>query len=845
MGVKAATGEVDMKAMKLAVGAWLLLCGVAVADGGTVALDSVAKWSIVVASDAIPSERYAAEEFQALFRGLTGATLPIEQPAQGKSHHIYIGPGAAAAAGKLGFDTAGMGEEALRIRIAKKAIVIAGGRTRGTLYGVYEFFERYCGVRFLTFDHTYFPEEKGISLPKTDFTFTPQFSFRWSYYKENSDRPDFAVRLRNNTLSSDEKLGGKTRQNLIGHSYASWITPEKYGKAHPEYFALVDGYRKCGGAAGDTQPCVSNPEVIRIVTQCVLDAIAANPDLENIAVSQNDNGAYCRCPECEAINRREGTPAAANLMLVNAVAAEVEKKYPNVKVGTLAYSYSRKPPKTFGPRKNVQIQLCSGECCELHPVNDPACPVNHQFCADLEAWKTVTDNIWVWNYNTDFNYYDLPYPNLRAIGPNVHFFAENHAKGVFMQANGNGNSGEMCDLRNYVMSHCLWDPTQDSWALTEEFCKLHYCEAAPFILEYLRLIHDNAEAKGVHPNCGAAPIELGLDLTVGQKALDLFTKALAAAKTDTVRARVEKASIPAYRTLILTNGRPWKVEGGVCTRDLPDEFKNLVSTYIALCKKYNMSMVSEMLPAKAYFDSPQKMEAMPAVRIENDVWRLTVLPEANGKLVEMFHKPSGRQMLPAITHENILQGAIDEPAQVGFTSNAYTPFQVESKDNRIHLTRTLEDGSTVERWVSLDANHPDLVRFESKLTHHGATPKVYQVRVRPEFEAFASSTSPGTLGVYIKEASWRRINHEGIEKNEAELASLVAAKGGSLAYFNGETKAGICLSYRPEDIKYPQPVWMPQFHQVNLEMYSQQRELKPGENLEMEYQLQFIVAPPK
>ena len=558
-GVATSYRERGLLRLGALAGACALLFGVALAGEATMPLETLNRWSVVLADDAIPSEKYAAEEFQKLFLQLTGTTLPIERPGASTSCHIYIGRGAAAVAGKLGFDGAAMGEEALRIRIGKDAIVVAGGRPRGTLYGVYEFFERFCGVRFLTWDYTYFPEAaKRPPLPEVDFTFTPQLSFRWSYYKENADHPDFAVRLRNNAITAEERLGGKTRQNLISHSYAKWITPEKYGKSHPEYFAFVDGARKCAGAAGDTEPCVSNPDVIRIVTQCVLDEIAANPDVENISVSQNDNGAYCRCEKCEAINEREGSPAAANILLVNAVAEAVEKKYPRVKVGTLVYAYTRKPPKTITPRKNVQIQLCSGECCELHATNDLSCETNRQFREDLQGWKAVSDNIWVWNYNTDFNYYDLPYPNLRAIGPNVRFFAESHAKGVFMQANGNGNAGEMCDLRNYVMSRCLWDPQQDSWALTEEFCKLHYREAGPIVLEYLRMIHDNAQAKGVHPNCGAAPIELGLDLAVAQKALDLFAKAMAAATTDEVRSRVEKASIPAYRTLILTNGRPWK-----------------------------------------------------------------------------------------------------------------------------------------------------------------------------------------------------------------------------------------------------------------------------------------------
>ena len=646
---------------------------------GEFTLEKMKGWSIVVAGDAAASERYAGEEFQSLFRQLTGLDLPIVGQAPAKSKNVFIGPGAAAAAGRAGFDASGMGEESLRIRIRGKNIVIAGGRPRGTLYGVYEFFERYCGVRFLTAEQTHFPGVGQVPpLEDTGFSYTPPFSFRWSYYKENSDRPDFAVRMRVNTVAKDEKLGGSTRQTLIGHSYGRWITTEKYGKTHPEYFAFIDGERKCTLATPATEPCVTNPDVIDLITEGVLADLDANPGMENIAVSQNDNDGYCRCPECEAINQREGTPMGANLALVNAVAERVEKKYPDVKIGTLAYWYTRKAPKTIVPRKNVQIQLCSIECCELHPIDDPSCPKNREFCEDVRAWKAICDNVWVWNYNTNFSYYDLPFPNLSVIGPNLRFFRDNHARGVFMQANGNGNAGEFCDLRNYVLSRSLWDPSLDSEALVEEFCRLHYQEAAPVILEYIEFIRDNAERLHCHPNCGAAPVELGLTPEAAFKAMDLFEKALAAAGSDAVRARVEKASIPAYRTLILVNGFPWKVENGVCKRDLPQEYSGLVPQYIALCEKYGMSMVSEQLPAKDYFDRLSKMEAMPALRIENDTWRLTVLPEQNGKLVEMFHKPSGRCLLPAITRDNILQGALDEVGQMGFVTNAFTVFRGEA-----------------------------------------------------------------------------------------------------------------------------------------------------------------------
>ncbi|MBO3841759.1 MAG: DUF4838 domain-containing protein [Candidatus Brockarchaeota archaeon] len=43
---------------------------------------------------------------------------------------------------------------------------------------------------------------------------------------------------------------------------------------------------------------------------------------------------------------------------VNTIAESIEQDYPSVRVETLAYQYSRKPPKTLRPRRNVVIRLC-------------------------------------------------------------------------------------------------------------------------------------------------------------------------------------------------------------------------------------------------------------------------------------------------------------------------------------------------------------------------------------------------------------------------------------------------------------------------------------------------------
>ena len=114
-------------------------------------------WNIVVAEDAIQSEIYAAEEFQGLYQRAAGVKLPIVRKIDRPDRHVFIGPDKAMRSSPVGFEVDSLGREELRIVVRDRNIAIAGGRPRGTLYGVYTFVEDYLGVRFLTAEHTHVP----------------------------------------------------------------------------------------------------------------------------------------------------------------------------------------------------------------------------------------------------------------------------------------------------------------------------------------------------------------------------------------------------------------------------------------------------------------------------------------------------------------------------------------------------------------------------------------------------------------------------------------------------------------------------------------------------------------
>ncbi len=625
--------------MSFVVAAALVLLSGAGASPEGVDLAALDGWDIVISQEASPSEAYAAEQFQTFFEQAGGGQLPIVTDPERADRHVFIGASGPMAANPAGFSVEGFGDEDLRIVIRDDVIVIAGGRPRGTLYGVHTFLEDYIGVRFLTHDHTHVPSlGPWRVVGPVDRFYHPPLAFRWSFYAETNENPAFAAQNRTNTVATEAKLGEKSGLELINHTFRWMMPSQEHGEKHPEYYALVDGERyldlEKNGMA--TQLCLTNPDVLRIMTEGVLGLFRANPKLKNVSVSQNDNAMYCRCPDCAALDEREGGPTGSLLTFVNAVADDVGKEFPDVLIGTLAYAYTRKPAKTVKPRPNVQIQLCSVECCILHPLDDPDCPLNVEFCQDVAAWAKLSKNVSLWHYNTNFFDYLLPCPNLRVIEPNIRYSVANNAIGVFMQAAYNGLGAEFSDLRNYVTANLLWDPNRSGEALIDEFLQLHYKAAAPPIRRFINLTHDNAARLGLHKVPFAHAIDYGIDQAIAKAGIECFEEALALADDEAVRDRVEKASICAYRAAlepIIAPGPDALANGEMIRFALPYRER-----FAALCKKFGVTMRAEGTPLEDFEADPLPVEAMTGKRVLSmpEQWLFKTDPEDVGAKQEWF-----------------------------------------------------------------------------------------------------------------------------------------------------------------------------------------------------------------
>ncbi|MCC6446789.1 MAG: DUF4838 domain-containing protein [Armatimonadetes bacterium] len=455
----------------------------------TLAKNGKSPYRIVIAQDASAVERQAASELQSFLKQISGAKLPIITDDQrlGK-YEIVLGRNRHLTALKTSVGWRKLGGEGFTLRTVSSRLVIAGGPVRGTLYGVYGFLEDYLGCRWLSSKVSVIPKKAVVAVGAIEDTQVPPMPFREVYYQDAMD-PKYAAR---NKLNGNYSIvrGGKTAQERHRgwgywcHTFAIHVPPDKYFKDHPEYFALVNGKR-----VPDTQLCLTDPEVFRLTVADLKAKMAANPEAAYWSVSQNDTRGNCQCETCKAIDDREGTPMGSMLDFANRVAAE----FPDKIISTLSYQYTRRPPKTMRPAPNVRIMLCSIECNRSRPI--PTDPSSASFRDDVENWSKLSDNVFVWDYVVQFSNLVSPFPNLRVLQPNMKFFIDNNAKGMFAQGN-RERGGEFAELRAYLLAKLMWQPDCDIERAMEDFLKGYYGPAARPIRQYIDLMHDTLEQSG-------------------------------------------------------------------------------------------------------------------------------------------------------------------------------------------------------------------------------------------------------------------------------------------------------------------------------------------------------------
>ncbi len=524
----------------------VIFLGAAPAWAITLAQNGKSEYVIVKPEKCAPVVDTAAADLQAHLAQITGATLPIQTDAAPLPRKAIV-LGNARYLDELGVkpDWKALGDEGYLIATRGDCLVIVGGPVRGTAYGVYAFLDERLGCRWFTPTVSRIPKRSTLRIGHIDETYVPPLLYREPFWVEARDQ-DWNLRNRMNTswiVRLDEAHGGCFLYWGV-HTFAQFVPPQTYFATHPEYYSLIDGARRHETA----QLCLTHPDVLALITERVREVFRSDPNARVVDVSQNDCFHPCQCAACQAIAKAEESEAGPVIWFVNQVADAVCEEFPDRFVGTLAYQYTRKAPKTLVPRDNVAPRLCSIECCFSHPLDGCPSDRNKTFVGDMKAWQQKTQNLFIWDYVTNFSHYIQPFPNLHSLQPNIRFFIAHGTRGLFEQGNYQGNGcGEMAELRAYLLARMLWKPNRDVDQEIAEFTDAYYGPAAKPIRKYIAFLHDRAATSTEHIGLGYPPTGAFFADDFVPRANKILAKAERAAKDDPERLlRVKKFRMPVY-----------------------------------------------------------------------------------------------------------------------------------------------------------------------------------------------------------------------------------------------------------------------------------------------------------
>ena len=514
----------------------------------TLASKGKAQCEIVIPAKSVAVVKFAGYELKNFLEKIIGSKVPVVTAPTGKRTAFLLG---AAGAKAIGADLSKIDRDGFLIRSSGKNIVIAGtddpkaqpakrlqAAERGTLNGVYEFLERFGGVRF------YFPGEMGTVVPRKadwrigsiDLADRPDSQFRRTYCVNvkalgvspklntpgNMNESDLkrlsAMRIRESTLAIPNCHGLRGLQ----------IT-KRFAKSNPEYFALrADGTRFDGSRVirkddADGHLCFTNDELKEVVYQDALAYFTGKPASTRgitkwstnyfsgpfFNIMPNDSLYPCRCPRCVKA-RLEHDPKADAKARRQATSDHIWKFKSDIarkllKEGIpgyctmMAYGAAR-PIPSMELCSNIIVQLAlTGPWKEYNPA------VQKRDIELLAAWKKkLNAKTYLWNYTTKIGN-GLPYVPCftpRSVGS---FFKKTapYSFGAFLEAE--LDFWIFNSMNFYVFGKVLWNKDTDVDALMNEHFQLMYGSAAKEMEEFYNTL-ERHWAKDIMANIKEIPV---------------------------------------------------------------------------------------------------------------------------------------------------------------------------------------------------------------------------------------------------------------------------------------------------------------------------------------------------
>ena len=715
---------------------------------------------IYVDANASQQVRDAAKLCAAYIKESTGAELPLVNEAPAEGVVLFIGPN------PNNIDLASLDDDGYVIAFpGDRSIVIQGTTDWGTEFGVYEFLERFVGVRWLM------PGEDGTDVPARETITVPAEPVR--------DEPAFFSRLFSGlqgTTQTDWARRNRMRGRVSFHHNLLYLfPPETYTLTHPEFFPIHDGERSLpdSNEAHHWQPCFTAPGIVEEAVKNINAFFDANPDATSYSLGMNDSSGFCECENCLArINGEKnflGRVDYSDLYYdwANQVIEGVLEKHPDKWFGCLAYS------EVAGPPTHVTV----------HPRLIPYMTYDRMKWMDSALRETSEALTKDWHAKSPvLGWYDYIYGTPYCL-PRVWFhhmadyYRFGHANGVrALYAEAYPNWGEGPKL--YVSLKLQWDPSRDvDELLNEWYFRCVGEEAAPYLAEYYthwedfwtRRVLDSPwfTEGGQYLNFYNPAYLNDIDLDEVRKSRGLLDTVVAKAGTDKQKARAGlllrafeyyESTAYAYKLANPANEAVETVDQALALLD------NAADCAVHIEKRQHLAL--DEFPGDPVLVHPLPMTNSAA--LQSDTW-------TGGGLWQVYNIAASGD--PEVRERLVQIAGSDEPAMLAAQARLMLTL-LDNKQQPINANSSFEagDDNGAEGWSLWVKWETGTLRRTSELAHTG-THSIISDGMKRGGPNTTLPAEPGTYGlvcfVYVPEGQ--------TSKGTAEISlTLRDAKGNNL-----------------------------------------------------------------
>lgn len=298
------------------------------------------------------------------------------------------------------------------------------------------------------------------------------------------------------------------------HNSFKYLPYETYQVDHPSWYSTSASpnsegkyipFQICYTARGDE---TEYRLMLQTVYAKMKEYLIQNPQATTITFTIQDNEEICHCPACEAKLNEYGSNSAAVINFTNDLADMLKADYPKVRLLFFAYNRTEATPNKVDGyttcRDNVAVYFAPIKADYTKSFYDDA---NKVWADQVKEWAKFSKNIYLWLYNTNFDYYLFPYNSFETMADTNQFCKENNIKFLYWEGQWDQPASTgFSVLKEYMNAKLAWNTSYTSEELYSKFFPAYFGEASGTMRTFF---NELVAYMNAHPSTGTINEPIG------------------------------------------------------------------------------------------------------------------------------------------------------------------------------------------------------------------------------------------------------------------------------------------------------------------------------------------------